>query len=65
MSPSSGAPLSSGPSPDPGRPGPKTRKKYLLVACTSLLTYYYLGERSLESFGGFVLEDLSGSVGLA
>jgi transposase len=29
-------------------PGPKTRKKYLLVACTNLLTYYYLGDRSLK-----------------
>src|SRR5215471_9315939 len=27
-------------------PGPKSRKKYLLVACTSLLTYYFLGGRS-------------------
>jgi len=43
-------------------PGPKTRKKYLLVACTSLLTCYFLGDRSLASFDGFVLGDLSGSV---
>ncbi len=26
-------------------PGPKTRKRYLLVACTRLLTYYFLGGR--------------------
>ena len=29
-------------------PGPKTRKKYLLVACTNLLTYYFLGDRSMK-----------------
>jgi hypothetical protein len=39
-------------------PGPKTRKKYLLVACTNLLTCYFLGERSLESFNRFVFADL-------
>jgi transposase len=43
-------------------PGPKTRKKYLLVACTSLLTYYFLGDRSLKTFAAFVLPDLSGTV---
>jgi hypothetical protein len=43
-------------------PGPKTRKKYLLVACTSLLTYYFLGDRSLTTFAAFVLPDLSGTV---
>lgn len=43
-------------------PGPKTRKKYLLVACTNLLTCYFLGDRSLASFDGFVLGDLSGTV---
>jgi hypothetical protein len=43
-------------------PGPKTRKKYLLVACTSLLTCYFLGDRSLASFDAFVLGDLSGAV---
>ena len=30
-------------------PGPKTRKKYLQVACTSLLTYYFPGGRDLVS----------------
>jgi hypothetical protein len=30
-------------------PGPKIRKKYLQVACTNLLTYYYLGDRDLAS----------------
>jgi transposase len=43
-------------------PGPKGRKKYLLVACTSLLTYYYLGDRSMKSFDAFVFPDLSGTV---
>jgi transposase len=43
-------------------PGPKTRKKYLLVACTSLLTYYFLGGRSMKTFDEFVFPDLSGSV---
>jgi hypothetical protein len=43
-------------------PGPKTRKRYLLVACTNLLTCYFLGDRSMASFDGFVFPDLSGSV---
>ena len=43
-------------------PGPKTRKKYLLVACTSLLTYYFLGDRSMKTFDAFVFPDLSGTV---
>jgi transposase len=43
-------------------PGPKTRKKYLLVACTNLLTYYFLGGRSMKTFDEFVFPDLSGSV---
>ena len=30
-------------------PGPKASKKYLHVACTNLLTYYFLGERDLAS----------------
>ena len=43
-------------------PGPKTRKKYLLVACTNLLTCYFLGDRSLRTFRAFVFPDLSGTV---
>lgn len=43
-------------------PGPKTKKKYLLVACTNLLTYFYLGDRSMETFDYFVFPDLSGAV---
>jgi transposase len=42
-------------------PGPKGRKKYLLVTCTSLLTYYFLGDRSLKTFDAFVFPDLSGA----
>ena len=43
-------------------PGPKSRKKYLQVACTSLLTYYFLGDRDLASFKDFVYSDLHGTV---
>jgi len=43
-------------------PGPKTRKKYLQVACTSLLTYYFPGGRDLASFRQFVYSDLHGTV---
>jgi hypothetical protein len=43
-------------------PGPKTRKKYLQVACTNLLTCYYLGDRDLASFKNFVYSDLHGTV---
>ena len=43
-------------------PGPKTRKKYLLVARTDLLTYYFLGDRSMATFDSFVFPDLSGAV---
>ena len=43
-------------------PGPKTCKKYLLVACTNLLTYYFLGGRDLGTFNAFVLPDLTGVI---
>jgi hypothetical protein len=43
-------------------PGPRTRKKYLLVACTSLLAYFFLGDRSMKSFDAFVFPDLSAAV---
>jgi transposase len=43
-------------------PGPKARKRYLLVACTRLLTYYFLGDRSLATFSAFVFPDLAGAV---
>ncbi len=48
--------------PAPGGAGPKSRKKYLQVACTSLLTYYFLGDRDLASFKGFVYSGLHGAV---
>jgi transposase len=43
-------------------PGPKTRKRYLLVACTHLLTYYFLGDRGMKTFSAFVLPDMGGTV---
>lgn len=43
-------------------PGPKAKKKYLQVACTSLLTYYFPGEPDLPSFRGFIYSDLHGTV---
>jgi Transposase IS66 family len=43
-------------------PGPKSRKRYLQVACTNLLTYYFLGDRDLASFKDFVYSDLHGTV---
>ena len=43
-------------------PGPKPRKKYLQVACTSLLTYYFPGDRDLASFKDFIYSDLHGTV---
>jgi transposase len=43
-------------------PGPKSRKKYLQVACTHLLTYYFLGDRDLASFKDFIYSDLHGTV---
>ena len=46
----------------PVRPGPRTKKRYLQVACTSLLTYYFLGSRDLPSFKDFIYSDLHGTV---
>ena len=43
-------------------PGPKTRKKYLQAACTSLLTCYFLGGRDLPSFRDFIYSGLHGTV---
>ena len=43
-------------------PGPKSKKMYLQVACTSLLTYYFLGGRDLPSFKDFIYSDLHGTV---
>ncbi len=43
-------------------PGPRTRKRYLLVACTNLLTYYFLGDRSAKTFAAFVFPDMHGAV---
>jgi len=44
-------------------PGPESAKKrYLHVACTSLLTYYFPGDRDLPSFRDFIYSDLHGTV---
>jgi transposase len=43
-------------------PGPKGRKKYLLVACTNLLTCYFLGGRDAGTFSAFVFPELDGTV---
>jgi transposase len=43
-------------------PGPAWRKRQILVACTCLLTYYMLGDRTIASFAEFVLPDLTGVV---
>jgi transposase len=43
-------------------PGPKSKKMYLQVACTSLLTCYFLGDRTLVSFRDFIYSDLHGTV---
>ena len=46
----------------PIRVGPRKAKRYLLVACTGLYTWYHLGDRSLATFKEFVLGELSGVV---
>ena len=46
----------------PIRVGPRKAKKYLLVACTSLYTWYHLGDRTLATFQDFGLGQLSGVV---
>ncbi|WP_325051161.1 IS66 family transposase [Micromonospora craniellae] len=46
----------------PIRVGARKVKKYLLVACTRLYTWYLLGDRSLDTFKVFVLPDLTGVV---
>jgi transposase len=43
-------------------PGPRWRKKYLHVACTSLLTCYFLGGRTLASFRQFIWPAMHGTV---
>jgi transposase len=43
-------------------PGPRTRKRYLLAACTRLLTCYFPGDRSLATFAAFVFPGLAGVV---
>jgi hypothetical protein len=43
-------------------PGPKTRKKYLLAACTNLLTCYFLGDRAMKTFDALVSPDMTRTV---
>jgi hypothetical protein len=51
------------PGPVRAGPGPKSaKKKYLHVACTGLLTCYFLGDRNLPSFKAFIYSDLHGTV---
>jgi transposase len=44
----------------PIRVGPKKAKKYLLVACTRLYTWYLLGDRTMATFKKFIIADLTG-----
>ncbi|ABP54400.1 IS66 family transposase [Salinispora tropica] len=46
----------------PIRVGARKVRKYLLVACTHLYTWYLLGGRSLDMFEVFVLPDLTGVI---
>ncbi|MBF8194700.1 IS66 family transposase, partial [Nonomuraea sp. K274] len=46
----------------PLRVGPKKAKKYLLVACNQLLTWYMLGGRDMATFKQFVLAEVTGVV---
>src|SRR5262245_27470969 len=46
----------------PIRVGPRRAKRYLLVACTQLYTWYHLGDRTLATFQEFGLGELSGVV---
>ena len=41
---------------------PEDQEEYLQVACTSLLTCYFLGSRDLPSFKDFIYSDLHGTV---
>ena len=44
----------------PIRAGARKAKKYLLVACTRLYTWYMLGDRTLQTFKKFIIADLTG-----
>jgi transposase len=46
----------------PIRVGAGKAKRYLLVACTRLYTWYMLGDRTLATFKAFVLAELTGVV---
>ena len=44
------------------KPGKKKAERYLLVACTELLTHYLVGDRSMRTFTASVLSELTHSV---
>jgi len=46
----------------PIKVGARKAKKYLLVACTRLYTWYHLGDRTLATFEDFGLGELSGVI---
>jgi transposase len=46
----------------PLRVGPKKMRRYLLVACNDLYTYYMLGDRSMDTFKAFLLPELTGVI---
>jgi transposase len=46
----------------PIRVGPGKAKKYLLVACTRLFTWYMLGCRGMATFKKFTFSDLTGVI---
>ena len=46
----------------PLRVGPKKMRRYLLVACNELYTYYMLGDRSMDTFKAFLLPELTGVI---
>jgi hypothetical protein len=44
----------------PIRVGAKKAKKYLLVACTQLYTWYLLGDRTMATFKKFIIAEVTG-----
>jgi hypothetical protein len=46
----------------PIRVGPGKAKKYLLVACDRLFTWYRLGDRTMQTFKEFIIADLTGVI---
>jgi hypothetical protein len=46
----------------PLRVGPRKAKRYLLVACNEIYTWFMLGDRTLDTFREFILPDLTGII---